>query len=242
MMKRLEERLTLMRGRYEAFLLGLKGVLASSLYDQSVMSPRSEDKLKARLEAVLHGAESDIVATVSESASQAKSLSFEIANKSYKEQSASIDSFEAFTEHLRAIERDTLMTLKFRMREDIQSLLRKYREMRLKISIRVHQKEGREDHILFSEREKLLMTFSPKSVDALGRGYDSVYTAERKLNWMMTTIQRQTMFFILMSLGAETAKIYNPGSDNDGDSVDLNRYFELEGSTFHFATKALLVV
>ncbi|MET2951337.1 hypothetical protein ABXV18_24955 [Vibrio owensii] len=241
-MKIIEEHLQKLSARYHAFFFGLQGTIASSLYSVNPLSRKNEEMLEIRLNEVLIGAEEEMLSLIREASSAAKRLSYDIVQEKHSEMSDTISQWESFTEHLSAIQKDTELFFLNRMREDVDTLLRQFREMKLRVSIRTHQGEARPDHLLFSEREKLLTSLSPKAYDSLGRGYDSAYTVQRKANWMMTTTQRQVMFFLLASLGIKEARIHNPDSDNHDKTIQVDDYFELEGSMFHYATKALLVV
>ncbi|MEO9497586.1 MAG: hypothetical protein ABJG42_24145 [Vibrio splendidus] len=224
--------------RYEAYKVGLQGSLSSALYSYHPLSALQSSNLKTSIDYALVTTSEDIKALIKQAANDSLSESVtelvSISNEDIRKL-LSNDSLTAL--YSETVEEATHLILS-RMRQDAFEVTRLHHEFRLKVNLRAYDGTDKIEHVIVGERERLLLGFSPKQTDSMGRRYDSSNYVERIINYMVASVHRQAMFFALLSLGHEKAVV--SGGSYDGKVILLDNFFELEPKIFHYGSKARL--
>lgn len=227
--------------RYNAAILGLKGALGIALHSETPLSQQTKKTLVKEVSRIAGGFVSDVEPVLKESVIDAVALSYDIALQNNYLIDESIVEWEALTDAIEDAQTALLDELRARIKSEASNTVGLYNRFRLNVSARTLTGEAMEHHILVSERIKLLSGASYKFVDDAGKRYESSYYVGKRIANAMFTLQRRTMYYLLISMNEQFGQISNPNRPNDGMRVELANYFDMERKLFNYNSRGLLV-
>ena len=235
----IDDNLKQILSRYNAFLNAVYGLFGAAMYSEFPTSQKTKTELRSKLNDALDSAFKDIDGMISEAIENSLAVSFDIAlQNDYEIDEQRID-WEALSE-LMTLQNESLSQDMFnQMQADMSSAIKRFNEFRLKVSARRLSGEAVERHLIVSEREKAFKSFSIKFTDSAGRKYGASHYASKRINWSVRSLQRQSMYFLLMSMGDSVGQVL--GGSNDGAVVDINEVFNIKSLIFHYGSNALLI-